>query len=1036
MTNLMDPTPNDWEDPSMLSRGREPARASSLAYADVESALAGERGVSPFFKLLSGRWRFLYAESPAGVPDGFGGEGFDADGWETIPVPSSWQLQGHGTPNYTNVKYPYPVNPPFVPQENPVGLYQRTFHLPEGWDDKQIFLNFEGVNSAFYVWLNGEQIGYSQGAHLPSEFNITPHIRLGTNTVSVQVFQWSDGSYMEDQDMWRNSGIFRDVYLTASLATTLRDVTLKTTFDENFEHATLSIDGNLSTSGGGAAPELTLAAALYDADGKIVAERTLVEGMTIEGDGDADLGTSLTIESPRRWTAETPDLYTLLLTTSDSEGTPLEVRPFAVGFRHVEIKDGVFLLNGAPIKLRGVNRHESHPDYGHAIPIDHMIQDILLMKRHNINCVRTSHYTCDPRWLDLCDQYGLYLIDEADLETHGFGEFRNLNQISDDPEWEDAYVDRAERMVERDKNHPSVIIWSLGNESGYGCNHDAMAAWIRENDPTRPIHYEQAFEAPVVDIVSNMYATVEKCIAEGERTDDARPFFQCEYAHAMGNGPGGLKEYWEAFEKYPRLLGGCVWEWCDHGIRQRASHGEEWFAYGGDFGDYPNDGNFCIDGLVGPDREIKPGLIEYKKIIEPVHTDSVDLASGTVRLTNRYDFQTLAHLRAVWTLSGDGKTLRQGELSLPEIAPHESGEVSIPVGDWDKKAGVEYFLNLSFTLREKTSWAPIGHEVAWAQLALPASGPAAPPPSIAGMPALVIDENEREITLYGDDFTLVFDRWRGTIGRWEYQGLPLLTEGPRLNIWRAPTDNDVHVAKEQWYEYGLDKLQHSVRRVSLVSQSPRSATIEVTATMGAAYRATRFDIVYTYTIYGGGQVKIETRVTPFGAIDTIPRVGLQLRAAGGLERFTWYGLGPHQTYPDVRESARVGVYSGAVDEQYVPYIMPQENGNKSDVRWASLTDDFGLGLLATGNALLNVSVHHSTPEDFTQARHTYELTRRDDVIVNIDHVVRGIGSNSCGPGVLPQYQLKAAETTFTVHLQPFSAESIAPMRLWRRLAGS
>ena len=620
-------TLRDWENPQMLSRNRLPASATSIPYNDMETARGGERGASPYFRLLNGQWQFSYLSSPNAVPEGFEREDFDASGWDAITVPGNWQRQGYGRPQYTNVAYPYPVNPPFVPESNPVGLYKKTFTLPESWKDKHVFLHFEGVDSAFYVWLNGQAVGYSQVSHMPSEFDLTPYLQSGRNTITVQVFQWSDGSYLEDQDQWRLSGIFRDVSLIARPAVSLRDVRLRTTYNTSYTEAALeivSILKNWGPSDGAAAVN----AVLLDAAGQEIVAQAVGSAALSPGEETA-LETSLSVPNPSPWSAEEPYLYTLLLTVQSASGETLTVERFAVGFRQIEIKHGRLLLNGTPITLRGVNRHDTHPDLGHVTPRPHMLRDIELMKQHNINCVRTSHYPNDPYWLDLCDQYGLYVLDEADLETHGFGDQGgDWSELSKNPDWRDAYVDRAERMVQRDKNHPSVIIWSLGNESGYGPNHHAMIDAIRALDPGRPIHYESAYgeeDYAGLDMVSEMYTNLPKLIAEGQKTDDPRPFFLCEYAHAMGNGPGSLKEYWDAIDCYPRLLGGCVWEWADHGIRQRTDTGEEWFGYGGDFGDVPNDGNFCIDGLCSPDRVPHPALLELKKVIAPVRADAEDL---------------------------------------------------------------------------------------------------------------------------------------------------------------------------------------------------------------------------------------------------------------------------------------------------------------------------------------------------------------------------------------------------------------------------
>ena len=1022
---------HDWEDPKRLSRSRQPASASSIPYADAETARTGERGASPYFRLLNGQWHFSYCRSPKAVPAGFERNDFDTSGWDSIAVPGNWQRQGYGHPQYTNVAYPYPVDPPFVPEENPVGLYQKTFTLPEMWRDKSVFLHFEGVDSAFYVWLNGQSAGYSQVSHMPSEFDLTPLLQPGENTLTVQVFQWSDGSYLEDQDQWRLSGIFRDVSLVARPALYVRDVRLRTTLDAANANAVLEIAAVLHNAGT-VSGDGTVSAVLLDDAGQEVASQT-VGSATPAPHSDAVLETSIAVASPRLWSAEEPNLYTLLVTLSGASGETLTVERFAVGFRQLEITHGRLLLNGTPITLCGVNRHDTHPDLGHVTPRAHMLHDMLLMKQHNINCVRTSHYPNDPYWLDLCDQYGLYVIDEADLETHGFGDDGGeWNALSKNPDWRDAYVDRAERMVQRDKNHPSVIIWSLGNESGYGPNHHAMIDAIRAIDPTRPLHYESAYgeeDYAGLDMVSQMYTDVPRLITEGQKTDDPRPLFLCEYAHAMGNGPGSLKEYWEVIDKYPRLLGGCVWEWADHGIRQHTERGEEWFAYGGDFGDVPNDNNFCIDGLCSPDRVPHPALLELKKVIAPVWADAEDLHTGAIRVHNRYDFASLAHLAATWRVVQDGKTIQQGVLALPEIKPGADAVIAIPytlppVGD--------AWLDILFALASDTLWAERGHEIAWAQFALPTAAAPVVTLPLTAMPALTVTESEGQLEVVGEEFHLTFDRSTGTLTGWEYQDTPLLVSGPALSVWRAPTDNDVQMAAE-WRKASLDRLISRTVSVDWKQPAPQTVTVTAQTVLAAVSHHPAFAVTSTYTVYGSGDVLLATQVTPLKTtLPPLPRLGLELTLTPGFDQFSWDGLGPHESYPDRRESVKRGVYSGSVSDQFETYIRPQENGNKSDVRWTAVTNGRGLGLLATAQPLLNVSVHHVTTSDLTAAQHTFDLKPRPETILHLDYAQSGLGSQSCGPGPLPEYLLQPSKVTFTVRLTPFSSEAVSPTMLSRR----
>ena len=1021
------PEQHDWENQNLLHINREPAHASLLPYPDAASALTGERGASPFFQILNGAWNFHYANRPEAAPDA-AALTTEVKDWPTIPVPSNWQMHDYDIPVYTNVVYPYPIDPPFVPQENPVGTYHRTFVLPAAWKEREVFLSFQGVDSAFYVFVNGRQVGYSQGAHLPSDFRITSYLHAGENDLVVQVYKWSDGSYLEDQDMWRLSGIFREVYLYSTPQVHMRDFRVRTTFDADYKDASLNISVAAKNYGKKNAEGLKLAARLIDNAGATVLEQPFDAPVKLGADEEKLLELTAPVAAPRKWSAEEPNLYTLLLTLADTHGNILEVESCKVGFRQIEVSDQQVLINGVPIKIQGVNRHEFHPDLGHVVPLEAMVQDVKLMKQHNINAVRTSHYTDDPRWLDLCDYYGIYVIDEADLESHGFGVIDKYNQLSEDPAWRAAFLDRSDRMIARDKNHPSVIIWSLGNESGTGPNHAAMSAAIKQADPTRLVHYCESFEEPFVDIVSRMYYDVENLIKQGQITEDPRPFFLCEYAHAMGNGPGNLKEYWEAIRAHKRLLGGCIWEWADHGIRRQTEDGKEWFAYGGDFGDKPNDGDFCIDGLCFPHRIPHTGLTEYKKILEPVQVEPVDLAAGKIKLINRYFHISLSHLAGAWSLMQDDEILAQGVLPALSTPAGKTTDLTLPYSVPSAKPGAEYWLKITFTLGADTSWAARGHEVAWAQFKLPIEKPKAAAIPLSALPPMTVQEDAAAINIAGGNFQLSFDKLLGTISSWTCHGLPLLAAGPRLNVWRAPTDNDVHIARE-WRNFGFDRLQHRINAVEIAKSQSAAVQIAVSSRLAPYGVAPRFDCEYLYTIYGSGDITIETKVTPLGELPVLPRLGLQFTMPDGFTQFSWYGRGPHESYIDRKESAYVGVFKGTVEEQYVPYIFPQENGNKSDVRWAALANLSGSGLLIVGMPLLNISAHHYTVEDFTRARHTHELIRRKATIVNLDHAHNGLGSNSCGPRPLEKYLLKPAATTFSLRLRPLALEVDSPMRL-------
>ncbi len=1016
----------DWENPRVIHRNRLPAHALLLPYPDEESALTGERGNSPWFRLLNGQWQFCYVTSPSLVPAGFQNPDYDASAWDTITVPSNWQMVGYGRPHYTNVIYPFPVDPPRVPSENPTGCYRRTFSVPVDWRDRPVIIRFEGVDSAFYVWVNGEFVGFSKGSRLPAEFDITPHVRLGENLVAVQVMQWSDGSYLEDQDMWWLSGIFRDVYIYSPPAVQVFDLRVRTELDREYRDAVLDAALVIKNSRDTAVKDCKVTLSLVDCNGRAVVS-PVSQAVEVAAVGEARIGFKIPVANPMKWTAETPYLYKLLVTLRDDLGRVLSVQQCSVGFRQVEVRNGNLLVNGVPIKIKGVNRHEMHPDLGRAVSLDCMIQDILLMKRHNINAVRTSHYANDPRWYDLCDYYGIYVLDETDLETHGFAMVGDVNRLSDDPEWEQAYLDRMERMVERDKNHPSVIIWSLGNESGFGRNHRAMAEWTRKADPTRPIHYEGDRNQEVADIVGPMYTPVDKVIELGQADSYTKPVILCEYAHAMGNGPGGLKEYWEAFYKYPRLQGGFVWDWVDQGLRQRTDRGTERFAYGGDFGDEPHDGNFVLNGLVFPDRKPSPGLLEYKKVLEPVLVEVEDLEKKQLRITNRYDFLTLDHLHLSWSITADGKVLQSGRLPMPKLAPGETSTVTIPFDEPAASASTDYWLNISFTLASDCSWAPAGHEVAWAQFRLPVEAPAGPVLSIESMPDLHLWQSDTRLEIRGEDFSIGIDKVLGLIDSWVYHGRQMITKGPRLNFWRAPIDNDIVYVKE-WKRAGLHQLQHRIDEAA-VDAGRKYVRVKVRARIAPPVFDHGFDCTYIYTVYGDGNVVIKVHGVPEGQLPILPRIGLQMVVPLAFNQVSWYGRGPGESYADSKLANKFGVYASSVEDLYVPYVYPQENGNRTDVFWVALTDLRGVGLFAAGDRPLNFSAHRFSTDDLEKARHTDELVWRDEIYLNLDYRQHGLGSGSCGPPTLPQYELQPHEFTFAVRMKPFAVDAIAPSQL-------
>jgi len=973
----------EWEDPEVFAVNKERPHADLTAYPDAAAALTGDRSASPWYVCLNGTWRFHWSPCPAERPVDFHRPGFDASAWDEIEVPSNWQLKGYDPPIYTNVKYPFPSpDPPRVPQDsNPVGSYRRTFTLPRRWQGRRVIVHFGGVSSAFYLWVNGTQVGYSEDSRTPAEFDITPYVTAGENTLAVEVYRWSDGVYLEDQDFWRLSGIFRDVYLVSRGDVRIRDFWVHTDLDDDYRDAELRVEVELECDGEHQSPCL-VEAALADPHGAAI-ERVQAEARPGAG-GSAEVRLSCRVAAPLKWSAECPHLYALLLTLRDAGGKAIEVIPCKVGFRRVEIRGGQLLVNGAPILVRGVNRHEHDPDTGHVISRESMIRDIRLMKQHNINAVRTSHYPNVPEWYDLCDEYGLYVIDEANIESHG------AQHLARDPDWREAHLDRTIRMVERDKNHPCIIIWSLGNEAGDGPNFEATSAWIHQRDPSRPVHYEQAHTRPHTDIICPMYTPVPR-ILELARNNPDRPVILCEYQHAMGNSNGGLARYWEAFGSLPNLQGGFIWEWVEHGLRKRVpapyAKGEEtYFAYGGEFGppDVPSDGNFCMDGLVSPDRKPHPAMAEVKVAYQCIKVEPVDLSANTIAVSNAYAFRDLADVEMVWEVRSGEALVAHGTRPLA-LGPGEREEVTLPFDRSRLLANREAWLDISFRLTRDVLWAEAGHVIATAQLELP-SALWAEPVRAASLPPVAVQEEGDAIVVSGEGFSVTFSRNQGLLTAYTHDGVDLIATGPVPSFWRAPTDNDRGNRMPErcgiWRHAGRDRVVEEVRVGQPPGQPPR---IIVRSLLPEA--ECRLDT--TYTILGSGEIIVETAFEPGEkALPELPRFGVQLTLPAGFERLEWYGRGPHESHWDRKLSAYVGVYGGTVDEQFTDYSIPQENGNRTDVRWVAIG-----GLMAVGMPWLNFSAHHYTTEDLEQAAHSFELTRQESVVLSLDLQQTGVGGN-------------------------------------------
>ncbi|MFE2048657.1 glycoside hydrolase family 2 TIM barrel-domain containing protein [Streptomyces sp. NPDC059459] len=1233
--------PPQWQDFGVFRLGTEPPHTTLMPYPDVRAALTGDRTRSPYRLSLDGTWKFAYADRPEDRDVDFHRTDTDDGDWDTIPVPSVWQLHGHDFPIYLNITYPYwgpngrgeDPQPPTAPTRyNPVGQYRRTFTVPRDWDGRRTFLHFEGVKSAHYVWINGELVGYDEDSYTPSEYDITDHLKPGTNQIAVEVYRYADGDWLEDQDMIRLSGIFRSVHLYSTPAVHLRDFKLETPLDDTYTDAELAVTASVRAYGEvrTAAGRYTVETQLYDARGHAVWSRPLQQSAdlgTVGAGQDVTVRAAKAVPEPRLWSAEHPYLYTAVLRLRDPAGKVVETLSHRVGFREFALKDGLMRINGRPVSFRGTNRHEMHPDRGTALSRDDLVEDIRIIKQLNMNSVRTSHYPNNPLWYELADEYGLYLVDETNLETHGIRE----EYPGDHPEWTEACVARAQNMVHRDKNHPSVVIWSLGNEAGGGSTFTAMHDWIRSYDPTRVIQYEGDDRPGISDIRSEMYDTPQRVEQRAKDTSDTRPYVMIEYAHSMGNSTGNFKKYWDVVRAHDVLQGGWIWDFVDQsltwpvpertlltetgparlrgeilgasgtfepgkglsggtvfardegldltgsltleawvtpdvtgyhqpiltkgdtqyalkqnnrtleffihsggqwitatwtvpedwtgrehhiagvfdaeagsltlyvdgerratrttdrrptgntaslalatdadnqvrefsgtihrarvharaltaaeladddrgpgddgvrfwfdartvGVERKRPKEKTFFAFGGDWGDNPNDGCFVADGVVLADRGHTGKAAEVKRVYQAVGVEPRTGEAGTVTLVNEYLFTNLREFDGHWELVADGEVVRRGRLTRRQldVRPLSRKEITVPVRLPDDPApGTEYFLQLSFTTKEATPWAKAGFEVARAQLPLDADVRAVTPVPLDRVPALRHRDGDEEVTVDGRGFSVTVDKRSGTLSSYEAKGRRLITSGPVPNFWRAPTDNDhgngQHTRNQTWRDAGA---RREVTDVTVRALGERAVVIEVAGTLPTTVEST---YTTTYTVFGNGEIKVDNTLHPGAAnLPYIPEVGTLLFLPRGLDRLHYYGRGPEENHWDRNTGTDVGRYSGTVAEQWTPYIRPQENGNKTDVRWIALTDRHGFGLLASGEPLLEANASHFTPEDLSAGvRHDYQLTPRDAVVLRLNHRQMGVGGdNSWGAHTHDEFKLFAdRDYSYTYRLRPLT----------------
>jgi len=1015
---------HDWENSEMIGQNKLPAHATLMPFPSAQVAIQQPFNKSPYYKSLNGMWLFNWAANPSQRPIVFYKPEYDISTWKEIPVPSNWQMHGFGVPIYTNKIYPFKVNPPYVmgePNEiwtsyknrNPVGSYRKTFTVPKDWKGREIFLHFAGVKSAFYVWINGRKLGYSQGSMTPAEFNITGYLKKGANILAVEVYRWSDGSYLEDQDMWRLSGIYRDVFLFSTPKIHLQDFFVRSELDGGCKNALLKVRARIHNYSDKPSGIHTVEVSLLDMDNRHLDPKVIMSQRAgIDANAQIVLEMQANLKNPKKWSAEIPNLYKILLTLKNEKGCVIEAETCNFGFRKSEIIKGEFYINGVSTLLKGVNRHEHDPLHGRAVPLSVMVQDIKLMKQNNINAVRASHYPNNPRWYELCNLYGLYVIDEVNVETHGISFGKDLLPGSD-PKWTKAVVDRAVRMVERDKNHPSIIIWSLGNEAGHGDNFEAMLKNIKQIDQTRLFHYRQMNS--IVDMDSMTYRTPE-WIIERAKENPHRPFLLNEYAHAMGNSMGNLPEYWDAIEKYPALIGGFIWDWADQGLLKTSSSGQKYWAYGGDFGDNPNSSNFCINGIVQPDRKPNPSLHEVKKVYQYIKVKPVSLLEGKVEVHNKYDFLDLSFFELTWELSGDGAVIQSGNLPKLSLPPKSSRQIAVPFRKPELIPGTEYRLKLKFALSGNTLWADAGHVVAWEQFKVPFDVPKQKVLAFEDMPTIELKEKPGGFIVTGTDFVLSIDKRIGAIEAMKYKGKDLISSPLVPNFWRAPLDNDrgegFHKKARIWKTAGPAR---QITKINAKQIKPQIVQINVDSRLPAPDSSCE----HTYTVFGSGDVIVQSSLDIGQKAPELPRFGMTMQIPGQYDTVTWYGRGPHETYWDRKTSGAVGLYSAALQDQIHHYVRPQENGNKTDVRWLALTDKSGVGLLAVGLPLLNVSAWPYTMEDLEQAGHDYLLPSRDNITINLDYLQRGVGgNNSWGQSPLDEYRLLAKSYSYCFMIRP------------------
>ncbi|MCW8327715.1 beta-galactosidase subunit alpha [Photobacterium sp. SDRW27] len=1002
---------NNWENINRLSENRMEPRAYFFSYDAFNTAKTFQRDLSSHFMLLSGQWTFNFFENPLLVPEKFYCQ--EMADWPHIKVPNMWQMEGHGKLQYTDEGFPFPIDVPFVPTDNPTGAYQRSFTLCDSWDDKQTIIKFDGVETYFEVYVNGHYIGFSKGSRLTAEFDISAFVQSGKNLLAVRVMQWADSTYIEDQDMWWTAGIFRDVYLIGKPQVHVQDYTVRTEFDEQYQSATLSCSVVLENLLDHQVHGYQLDYALYDG-GQLVAKGSN-DNLLIADRHTTEFAIDVT--KPVQWTAETPHLYQLFLTLKDHSGKVLEIIPQRVGFRDIKVRDGLFYINDQYVMLHGVNRHDNDHLNGRAVGMDRVEKDLILMKQHNLNAVRTAHYPNDPRFYELCDIYGLFVMAETDVESHGFANVGDLSRITDDPAWEGVYVDRIVRHIHAQKNHPSIIMWSLGNESGYGRNIRVMYQQAKLIDPTRLVHYEEDRDAEVVDVVSTMYSRAQLMNYFGEHPMD-KPRIICEYAHAMGNGPGGLTEYQNVFYKHDHIQGHFLWEWCDHGILEHDENGRDVYKYGGDYGDYPNNYNFCMDGLVYSDQTPGPGLKEYKQVVCPVKVHDKDIANGILTIENKYWFSNLDDITLQIDVRAEGETLAHHQLSVANVKPGERRDIQFALPELDER---EVFANIAVLKNSRTAYSDANHQLGVFQFSLKPNTAQHPRFVNHNATPLAVVEERLQWIIQGYDFTLSFSKVNGKLTSWVHQQTELIASTPKMNFFKPMIDNHKQEYEGLWEPAHLQIMQEHFRTIEVESIDGK---VIVTSTSIVAPPVLDFGMrcSYRYEIHPEGQVNLTLSGVKYGEYShVIPAIGLDIGISNQFELVEYYGRGPEENYLDSQQCNIIDIYQTTVSDMFENYPFPQNNGNRQNVRWASLANRQGKGILVKPQQQeINLSAWHYTSDQLHAAQHINELEPSGFITLNLDHKVMGLGSNSWGSEVLDSYRVYMDDFEYSLTLAPFT----------------